>query len=78
MKIEIRIIDDMRNESGRLLEIVETIGDNYSRTQEIAVSAMIRHAREQFGPDNYEGRPDTSIFGGYYRNRSNGDCIIAR
>jgi hypothetical protein len=78
MKIEIRILDDLRNDKGRLLEIVEIVGDNYSRTQEVAVGAMIRHAREEFGHDNYEARTDASIFGGYYVNPSTGDCIIAR
>ena len=78
MKIEIRLLDDIRNEHGKLLEIVETNGADYSKAQEIALSAMIRQARSTFGADNYEARTDTSIFGGYYRSRSNGDCIIAR
>lgn len=78
MKIEIRLLDDLKNENGRLLEIVETKGTNYSRTQEVAVSAMIRHAAEIFGQDNYQGVTDQSIFGGYYRNKTNGDCIVAR
>ena len=78
MKIEIRIIEDVKSASGRLLEIVETQGSGYERTQEAAVAAMLRHARTIFGYDNYQPVVDTSIFGGYYRHVSDGRCIVAR
>jgi ferritin-like metal-binding protein YciE len=78
MKIEIRLIDDVRYEHGRLLEIIEVSGSSYSRTQEAAVAAMVQHARLVFGSENYEAVTDTSIFGGYYRHRYTRDCIVAR
>jgi hypothetical protein len=78
MKIEIRYIDDPRNDTGRLLEIVETDTKTFARTQEVVLSAMIRQSHEVFGVGNYEPVTDNSVFGGYYRHKSNGKCIVAR
>lgn len=78
MKIEIRLLDTIVNEHGTLLEIVETSASSFSAAQERVASRMIHHAIEQFGADNFVATTDTSIFGGYYRSKFNGDCVVAR
>lgn len=78
MKIEIRLLDDLKNEKGKLLEILDLKTPEYEKCQEAAISAMITHARRLFGQDNYQAVVNSSIWGGYYRHVENGTCIVAR
>lgn len=77
MKVEIRLLEDINNETGKLLEIVEVSTVDYSTACDRVLSRMILHAQEQFGVENIGTKSNSTIFGGHYYSRSDGRSIVA-
>jgi hypothetical protein len=77
MKIEI-IMLETPGEEGIILDIVDCDFRLQRNVENVAVSAMVKAARDKFGSGNFEAVLDQTIFGGYYRHKSDGRCIIAR
>ena len=77
MKIEIILLETPGDE-GIVVNVVDCNYRLQSLVEEVAVSEMVKAARDKFGPGNYVAVMDQTIFGGYYRHKSDGRCIIAR
>lgn len=77
MKIEIILLEKPGDE-GRIVDIVDCDFRSASNVENVAVSGMVKAARDKFGPGNFEAVLDQTIFGGYYRHKTDGRCIIAR
>lgn len=77
MKIEIILLETPGDE-GIVVNVVDCNYRLQSNVEEVAVSEMVKAARDKFGPGNYVAVMDQTIFGGYYRHKSDGRCIIAR
>ena len=76
MQVEIRMITDIKNENGKLLDIIKVETKDISKAIHEVGAAMIDHAKKQWG-DDAKPKTDESIFGGYMAN-SRGDVIVAR
>jgi hypothetical protein len=78
MKVEIRHLKTLSQPNGELIEIVEVNAQtmNAEQIQTKVGSALISKGIELFGSE-FQSVGNNSIFGGYVRNKANGECIIA-
>lgn len=79
MKVEIRRIKNLETPDGELVRVLN-LDANALTAEQLAAkvgSAIIEEGKRAFGPD-LEMVSNQTIFGGHARDKSNGDCIVAK